>query len=145
MDASYISGLSALGGAVIGGLASFTTSWMTQRTQLRNAHTEAELTRIEGLYSEFIAESARLVADALSHQKGEIANMVRLYALVGRMRLVSAQAVVAAADQIIVGILRTYQEPNLDLQELRAYVQGGRLDFFVAFGEAARRDLLHRR
>ena len=38
--------------------------------------------------------------------------MVGLYALVGRMRLVSSPAVVAAADQIILGIIATYQGPK---------------------------------
>jgi len=38
MDAAYLSALSALGGATIGGLASFGSSWLTQRTQLRFAH-----------------------------------------------------------------------------------------------------------
>jgi hypothetical protein len=44
VDTAYISALSALGGATIGGLASFGSSWLTQRTQLRFAHYEPDLT-----------------------------------------------------------------------------------------------------
>jgi len=98
---AYVSALSALAGAAIGSLASFSTSWVTQRTQIRHTQSEAERARLEALYSDFITESARLLGDALSHQKDDIADMVGLYALVGRMRLVSSPAVVAAADQII--------------------------------------------
>jgi hypothetical protein len=105
VDPGYISAFSALAGAAIGGLASFSTSWVTQRTQIRHAHTEAERTRLEALYSDFTTEAARLLADALSHQKDDVADMVGLYALVGRMRLVSSSDVVAAADQIILGII----------------------------------------
>ena len=111
MDPAYISAFSGLVGAAIGGLASFSTSWATQRAQIRHSRGEAERARLEALYSDFITESARLVADALSHQKDEVADMVGLYALVGRMRLVSSLDVVEAAEQIILGIISTYQEP----------------------------------
>ena len=145
MDPAYASAFSALAGAAIGGLASFSTSWVTQRTQIRHTQSEAERARLEVLYSEFIAESARLLGDALSHQKDDIADMVGLYALVGRMRLVSSPAVVAAADQIILGIITTYQGPNLALHEMHEYVRDGRMNYLVEFGDAARADLAHRR
>ena len=145
MDPAYASAFSALAGAAIGGLASFSTSWVTQRTQIRHTQSEAERARLEVLYSEFIAESARLLGDALSHQKDDIADMVGLYALVGRMRLVSSPAVVAAADQIILGIIATYQGPNLALHEMQEYVRAGRMNYLVEFGDAARADLAHRR
>ncbi len=83
LDPAYISAFSGLAGAAIGGFASFSTSWATQRAQIRHSHSEAERARLEALYSEFITESARLVADALSHQKDDVADMVGLYALVG--------------------------------------------------------------
>src|SRR5271165_3308943 len=105
LDPAYISAFSGLAGAAIGGFASFSTSWMTQRAQIRHSLSEAERARLEALYSEFITESARLVADALSHQKDDVADMVGLYAMVGRMRLVSPLDVVEAADQIILGII----------------------------------------
>jgi hypothetical protein len=145
VDAAYISAFSALAGASIGSLASFSTSWVTQRTQIRHTQSEAERARLEALYSEFITESARLLGDALSHQKDDVADMVGLYALVGRMRLVSSQAVVAAADHIILGIIATYQGPNLGLHEMREYVEQGRMNYLVEFGEAARADLVRRR
>jgi uncharacterized membrane protein YccC len=59
MDAAFISALSALGGATIGGLASFGSSWLTQRTQLRFAHHEAIKAKREALYAEFIEEARR--------------------------------------------------------------------------------------
>ena len=89
MDTAYISALSALGGATIGGLASFGSSWLTQRTQLRFAHHEAIKAKREALYAEFIDEAARLYGDALGHQKDEVADLVKIYALIGRIRLVS--------------------------------------------------------
>jgi len=86
-----------LAGAAIGGLTSFATSWLTQRTQLRHAQREAERAELKALYGDFITEASRLYGDALTHQTEEITGLVGLYAMVGRMRLASDQRVIAAA------------------------------------------------
>ena len=78
LDTASISALSALGGATIGGLASFGSSWLTQRTQLRFGQHEAIKTRREMLYAEFVDEAARLYGDALGHQKDDAADLVKL-------------------------------------------------------------------
>lgn len=49
------------------------------------------------------------MAGALSHQKDDVADMVGLYALVNRVHLLSSLDVVKAAEQIILGIIATYQ------------------------------------
>ena len=67
MNPAYISALSALAGAAIGGLTSFATSWLTQRTQLRHAHREAEKAKLEALYSDFLAKATRLFGEAITH------------------------------------------------------------------------------
>ena len=69
MNPAYISAFAALAGAVIGGLTSLGTAWLTQRAQLRDAHREAERAKLEALYSDFIAEAARLFADALANRR----------------------------------------------------------------------------
>jgi hypothetical protein len=89
LNPAYISALAALAGATIGGLTSFVTSWLTQRTQLRHVHREAERAELKALYSDFITEASRLFVDALTHQAEEFTGLVGLYAMVGRMRLVS--------------------------------------------------------
>jgi hypothetical protein len=141
MDAAYISALSALGGATIGGLASFGSSWLTQRTQLRFAHHEAIKAKREALYAEFIEEAARLYGDALGHQKDEVADLVKIYALTGRIRLVSPRPVVTAAERTLDIIVQAYLGPNRTLHELMDDVHRGGFDFFAEFGEACRQDL----
>jgi hypothetical protein len=108
LNPAYISALSALASATIGGLTSFATTWTTQRIQLQNARREAEKTALGGLYSEFITESARLFADAPTHQTEEITVLVQLYAKVGRMRLVSDRSVIVAAMRVEDKIIETY-------------------------------------
>jgi hypothetical protein len=99
---------------------------------------------VEALYSDFIAEASRLMGDALSHQKDDIAGMVGLYALVGRMRLLSTRPVVEAADRIIEGIIETYHAPNRSLHEMINYAREGGMNFVIEFGEACRKDLADR-
>jgi hypothetical protein len=141
VDPGYISAFSALAGAALGGLASFSTSWSTQRNQFRQAHRDAERAKLEKLYSDFIAEASRLLGDALSHQKDDVTDMVGLYAMVGRMRLVSSRTVVASAENVIEHIIETYLAPNQTLHELRTLLREGRMDFLVDFSEACRQDL----
>ena len=141
MDAAFISALSALGGATIGGLATFGSSWLTQRTQLRFAHHEAIKAKREALYAEFIDEACRLYGDALGHQKDEVADLVKIYALIGRIRLVSPRPVVTAAERILDTISQTYLGPNRTLHEVMDDVHRSGFDFFTEFGEVCRQDL----
>src|SRR5215475_13949880 len=141
MDAAYISALSALGGATIGGLASFGSSWLTQRTQLRFSQHEAVKAKREALYAEFVDEAARLYGDALGHQKDDVADLVKIYALIGRIRLVSSRSVVTAAERTLDTIVKTYLGGNRSLHEVMDEVHRDGFDFFTEFGEACRQDL----
>jgi hypothetical protein len=141
VDAAYISALSDLGGATIGGLASFGSSWLTQRTQLHFAHQEAIKAKREALYAEFVDEASRLYGDALGHQKDDPADLVRLYALIGRIRLVSPRPVVTAAERTLDTIIHAYLGPNRTLHEVLEDVHRGGFHFFTEFGEACRQDL----
>ena len=144
MDGAFISALSALGGATIGGLTSFATSWLTQRTQLLHAHRETEKARLEALYGDFIAEAARLFGDTQSRQAEEITPLIELYAMVGRMRLVSDRAVIEAAVRVERAIINAYLGPNRTFQEVVEYAQKGGMEFLTEFGEAARKDIVAR-
>ena len=141
MDTAYLSALSALGGAAIGGLASFGSSWLTQRTQLRFAHDEGIKAKREELYVEFVNEAARLYGDALGHQKDDAADLVKLFALLGRIRLVSPRPVVTAAERTLDTIIETYLGSNRTLHEVLDDVQRGGFHFLIEFGEACRQDL----
>jgi len=50
MDSAYMSGIAALAGSAIGGLASFATTWLTQHSQERARRSAKEITRREHLY-----------------------------------------------------------------------------------------------
>ena len=90
MESAYLSALSGLLGATVGGMTSFGTAWLTQRSQVRSARREAEKVKREGLFGDFITEATRLYADALSHEKDDVTDLVRLYALVAKTRLIAS-------------------------------------------------------
>ena len=69
---------------------------------------------------------------------------MRLYALVGRMRLISERAVVDAAVRVENTLVETYLGPNRTLRETMEYAHKGGMDFLTEFGEAARKDLAAR-
>ena len=77
MDLAYISAFAALGGAAIGGLTFFATSWLTQQTQAREQQLTHKVTRQEDLKN-FIEEASRLYADSLVHDTLNVSQLIRL-------------------------------------------------------------------
>ncbi len=145
MDTAYVSAISALLGAAIGGLASFGSSWLTQRTQLRFTDQEANRAKREALYAEFVAEASSRFGDALTHQRDDVADLVKLYALIGRMRLVASRPVIVAAERTLDTIVETYLGPNHTLHDVMDDAKQGKLHFLVEYGEACREDLTRTR
>ena len=90
MDAAYFSAFAALAGSAIGGLTSLGTSWLTQREQFRTQQFAQDVAKREELYKNFIEEASRLYADAYEHEMANVSKLVNLYALVGRMRVLSS-------------------------------------------------------
>jgi hypothetical protein len=141
MEAGYISALAGLAGAVIGGLASFATSWLTQHAQLREKSRERQMDRREMLFTAIIDEASRLYGDALTHQKDDVAALVKLYALIGQIRLISSAAVLTVAEHMIDAIVEAYLAPNRTLLEIRVLAKNGKIDMLRAFAEACREEL----
>ena len=140
MDTAYISAFAALAGAAIGGLTSFASSWLTQRTQLRFTHHEAIKAKRHALYAEFADEACRLYGDAMSHQKDDARELVKIYAILGRIRVVSPRTVVVAAERTLNMIIETYLGPNLTLHMVLENARQDKFLFLFEFGEACRQD-----
>ena len=65
---------------------------------------------------------------------------VRLYALVGRLRLFAPGNVIAKAEQVMQHIVETYRLPNRDFRSLEDSQQDD-VDVLRAFSEVCREDL----
>ena len=85
--------------------------------------------------------TVRLYGDALGHQKDDAADLVKLFALLGRIRLVSPRPVVTAAERTFDAIVETYLGPNRTMHEVLDDVRQGGFNFLMEFGEACRQDL----
>jgi hypothetical protein len=68
--------------------------------------------------------------------------LIDLYAMVSRMRVLAMPRAVACADVVMASILETYSAPNRTPADLRGLAtDGGRIDPLKDFAEAAREEL----
>jgi hypothetical protein len=142
MNLAIVSALSALAGSTIGALSSFATTWLVQTSQIRSQIRGAEHTKRETLYANFIAEAAKRMTDAMSHQAETPDFLILLVASIGQMRLFSSTDVVAAAEQVARVVVESYIAPNRSLKELHdAVMDGEKLDPIAQFADACRKEL----
>ena len=142
MDVAYITALSALAGSVVGGLTTGITTWLSSRTQARAGLLTAELQYRQDLFRDFIVAASKSYGDALVNSEPQIHELVGLYAMVSRMRVLCAPETVASADQVMRVTIDTYFAPNRTVRELRDLIQtGAAIDPLKDFSEAARQEL----
>jgi len=140
MDSASLSAFAALAGAAIGGLTSFATSWLTQQTQVKVQQSAHKLTKREELYKDFVEEASKLYADSLIHETSDVSQLVRLYAMISRMRVLSSTTTIESADKVALMIVNTYLAPNKTFPELRDMVNSGAIDLLRDFSEACREE-----
>jgi hypothetical protein len=141
MDTAYISALAALAGSAIGGLTSLAASWLTQHVQFSAQERASNLSRREDLYKSFIEEASRLYADAFAHDQAEVSNLVNLYALVSRMRVLSSPRIVENADKVVRVIIETYLAPNRSFRDVREILDNDAMNPLRDFSNACREEL----
>lgn len=141
MSIMYVPALAAFGGSAFGAVSSIVSGWAAQRRKKRERHHLRSFSSRESLYRSFVEEASRLYADALVRNESEISELVRLHALIGRMRIVSSNDVVLAAERTGRLIIETYLAPNPTFAELAASLDK-EIDPLRDFGEACRRELL---
>src|SRR5215470_815605 len=139
MDLLYIPALASFSGSASGTLASIVTGWVTQRRKDRVRHSLRATSQREELYRSFIEEASRLYADALVNDKSEVSKLVKLYAFIARMKILSSDAVVEAAEKAGRLILDTYLSPNRTFVDLPELIN--EMDPLRDFSEACRREL----
>jgi hypothetical protein len=98
MDSAYVPALAAFGGSAVGGLTSLVATWVTQRRKDSVRSLAQEKARRQKLYKQFIDEASKLYADALVHDESAVSSLVHMYALIGRMRILSSGAVIGKAE-----------------------------------------------
>ncbi len=143
MDIGYISALSALAGSVVGGLTSGFTTWLSQRAQAMAGQFAHDKSQREDLYKDFIVAASKVYGDAVVSDEPQIQELVALYAMISRMRVLSFPRTVACAEKIVNATLDTYFAPNKTIRELHELMKSGGavIDPLKDFSEAAREEL----
>jgi hypothetical protein len=143
MDVAYISALSALGGSVVGGLTSGFTTWLSQRSQARAGQLAHDKSQREELYKDFIVAASKAYGDAVVNNEPQIHDLLALYAMISRMRVLSFPRTVACAEKVVRATVDTYFAPNKTMRELHELMKSGEegIDPLKDFSEAARAEL----
>jgi hypothetical protein len=141
MTPEYVPAVSALAGSMIGGVTSLTAAWLTQSRQATIQWLVQDKSRRQKLYREFIEEASKLYADALAHNEAEISALVKVYALISRMRVLSTGDIVEKAEKVIRMIVDTYFAPNKTLPELRDMLNSPAIDPLREFSESCRNEM----
>jgi hypothetical protein len=142
MDTAYISALAALAGSAIGGATSVASSWLTQQSQAKFQRLNNERDRRENLFGRFIDEASKLYTDAMQNQRDDPSQLLGIYALLNRIRLVSSLPVVDSADRVTEVIVEAYLAPNMTLHEVQSRLKkADHIDPLREFAEVCREEL----
>jgi hypothetical protein len=131
--------LAAFGRSALGAIFTIVTGWITRRRRLRERHYARSISKRHRLYQSFIEKASRVCADALVSAKSEISQLVNVYALIGRMRILSSAQVVHAAKRAVRLIIEPCLSANREYVDLPEFLDG--MNPLRGFGEACRREL----
>jgi hypothetical protein len=118
---NIITAAAAIGGSLVGAAGSVVGTWISARHQDRRDLLGKHVARREALYSDFIGESARVLADALQHNLSGVENLLPVYALVSRIRLSSSKPVLDKAEEVIQTIVATYPQPRMTAAQIESW------------------------
>jgi hypothetical protein len=141
MNPAIINILAALSGIVVGSIAPVLSNYVLQKSVTQRDLLNRQLAQREALYSDFIKEASRLYADAMIHELNDLNDIVALYALVSRIRLLATDPVVTAAEDFVKLIVKHYGDPNLTLEEIRTAALSEKADPLDVFSFACRKEL----
>jgi hypothetical protein len=141
VDSNLITALAGVLGSVSGASAAIATTWISQKSQTVRERTKWETRKRETLYGEFITEASQRFADAFDHFLDNPEKLVNLYAILGRIRLVSSDAVLTAAEECCDRVVALYAEPNRKIDQILTTLHSGELEVLEHFSDACRIEL----
>ena len=139
MNMMYIPALAGFGGSAFGAVSTIMTNWAAQRRKDRANHHSRFVAKREELYKSFIEETSRLYADAIVSDRSEISKPVDMYALIGRMKILSSDEVIDAAEKAALLIIETYVAPTRTFVDIPQFIK--EMDPLREFSEACRHEL----
>lgn len=127
MDGGISNGVAAIMGALVGGLASLASTWVSERTRHRRDLIQREITKRETAYSDFIDQASKLYVTSATHNlndddanlESELEGPVLLYGIASRIRLFASDGVIKEAEAVLDRILIQFGAENLSVEQLR--------------------------
>jgi hypothetical protein len=145
MNDGLTSGLAAVMGAIVGGLASLTSTWLGERSRHKRDLLQREIAKRETTYSDFIERASKLYVASATHRidddDAEVEGLVSLYAIASRLRLFASEQVMLEAEKVIDRIFMQYGDDNISAEQLRESAVETRDDPLKAFSVICRREL----
>jgi hypothetical protein len=140
LDTAILAAAAALTGSVVGACSSLAATFVGHRLQARWSRLAADLDLHEELYGKFVDEAAPLFIDALREPVMDPGKIVRLYSIMGRIRLTSTDEVLRAAEEVTKRLVEAYERPPVDpVKVLEEYAKKkDMLDPLLVFTEACR-------
>ncbi len=141
MNPNLITALAGVLGSLSGASAAIATTWISQKSQTIRERAKSETRKRETLYGEFIMEASQQLANAFDHSLDKPETLVKLYAILGRIRLVSSDAVLSAAEECCDRVVDLYAKPNRTMAEIFATLHSGEFEALKRFSDACRVEL----
>jgi hypothetical protein len=141
MDQNFITAMAGVLGSVSGASAAIATTWISQKSQTIRERAKSETRKREILYGDFITEASQQLASAFDHSLDKPETLVKLFAILGRIRLVSSDAVLTAAEECCDRVVDLYAKPNRTMAEIFTTLHSGEFEFLKDFSAACRVEL----
>ena len=142
--AEFLSPVSALLGALIGGGALLMATIYTQRCQTRLQRVAGEVAKRETVYADFVMGASNLLLKAYTQDDIVLGgDEQHLIGLINRMRLFAPADVVKGAEAVLRAIVEIYLKPHVELRRLaqEALSNGLDPDPLLSFSLVCRADL----
>ena len=145
MDPQVTSALAAVLGALVGGLASLTSTWIGERSRDRRDLLHEEIVKRETAYGEFIHNASELYATSATHMIDddgtEVARLASLYSLASRIRLFASDQVILEAERVVDLIIAQYGNENISPEQLRTNALEKKGDPLKLFSVTCRQEI----
>jgi len=119
MNTATLSALAALGGSALGGITPLVSNYLIQKGLVKREMLSRELAERQTLYADFIQFATKVYVNATTKQLDDVDDLIALYALVSRIRLLASEPVIGAAEQFATRVTRRYGEKALSIEDLR--------------------------
>jgi hypothetical protein len=101
-----------------------------------------DLAHKEELFKGFISAASKGYGEAIMSTTPQIPELVELYGMISRMRVMCSVRTVACAERVMLQTISTYSAPNQTLMEVHELLKSGKgIDPLKEFAEAARAEL----